>query len=36
MSELDRDKATSIVGEILEEAGKGQVTSLSVGSLGKE
>jgi hypothetical protein len=36
MSESDREKATSIVGEILEEAGKGQVTSLSVGPLGKE
>ena len=36
MNESDRDRGTAIVGEILEEAGKGQVTSLSVGSPGKE
>jgi hypothetical protein len=35
MSELDRDNATSMVGQILEEAGKGQVTPLSVGPPGK-
>lgn len=36
MNESDRERGTAIVGEILEEAGKGQVTSLSVGSPGKE
>ena len=36
MNESDRERGTAIVGEILEEAGKGQVTSLSVGPPGKE
>ena len=35
MSESDRDNATSMVGQILEEAGKGQVAPLSVGPPGK-
>lgn len=36
MNEADREKATALVGAILEEAGKGQVESLSVGPPGKE
>ena len=35
MNEADREKATALVGAILEEAGKGQVESLSVGPPGK-
>jgi len=35
MSEADREKATMLVGSILEEAGKGQVESLLVGPPGK-
>lgn len=35
MTEADREKATALVGSILEEAGRGQVESLSVGPPGK-
>ena len=35
MNESDRETGTTLVGTILEEAGKGQVQSLSVGPPGK-